>query len=207
MPQEELVRRHRPWIDQQRIFKPHLLSEPVEAALTKRSPFGPGSWDEFFDECEADLRFDHRGETKTLTEMLDILTNSKDGDERAQVQKTINDGFGGYFAKYSAQTLYVIVGQGAVERAERNYRNPMEARNKQNRIPDAVVEALHEAVRHVAAPLARRYYRLKAEVLGRKTLRWSDRNAPLPFSDTAGWCPLRAPWPRCSAPMRASVPP
>jgi oligoendopeptidase F len=179
------AQRHRPWIEHQRVFKPHLLSEPVESALTKRSPFGPGSWDEFFDECEADLRFDYDGEKKNLTEMLDILTTSKEAAERAEVQRLINEGLGGYFAKYSAQTLYVIVGQGAVERKERNYRHPMEGRNKHNRIPDAVVDALHEAVKNVAGPLARRYYRLKADLLGTKTLRWSDRNAPLPFADTA----------------------
>jgi oligoendopeptidase F len=181
---DAIVKRHRPWIEQQRVFKPHVLSEAVESALTKRSPFGPSSWDEFFDECEADLRFDHKGEKKSLTEMLDILTNSKDAVERAEVAKSINDGLGGYFAKYSAQTLYVIVGKQAVERRERNYRNPMEARNKESRIPDAVVDALHDAVKNVAGPLARRYYRLKAELLGMKTLKWSDRNAPLPFTDT-----------------------
>jgi oligoendopeptidase F len=181
---DSTVQRHRPWIEHQRIFKPHLLSEPVEAALTKRSPFGPASWDEFFDECEADLRFDHKAEKKSLTEMLDILTNSKDAALRAEVQKTINDGLGGYFAKYSAQTLYVIVGRAAVERKERHYRNPMESRNKENRVPDAVVDALHNAVKNVAGPLARRYYRLKAGLLGMKALRWSDRNAPLPFTDT-----------------------
>jgi len=78
----------------------------------------------------------------------------------------------------------MIVGKGAVEGKERHYRNPMEARNKENRIPDAVVDALHNAVSHVAGPLARRYYRLKAGLLGMETLRWSDRNAPLPFADT-----------------------
>ena len=181
---DPVVQRHRPWIEQQRVFKPHFLSEAVESALTKRSPFGPASWDEFFDECEADLRFDHRGEKKNLTEMLDILTNSKDAGLRAEVQKSVNDGLGGHFAKYSAQTLYVIVGRGAVERKERQYRTPMEPRNKESRIPDAVVDALHSAVIHVAGPLARRYYRLKAGLLGVKTLRWSDRNAPLPFADT-----------------------
>ncbi len=181
---DAVVQRHRPWIEHQRIFKPHFLSEPVEAALTKRAPFGPASWDEFFDECEADLRFEHKAGSRNLTEMLDLLTNSKDAGLRADVQKAINDGLGGYFAKYSAQALYVIVGRGAVEDKERHYRNPMESRNKENRIPDAVVDALHNAVRNVAGPLARRYYRLKAELLGMKTLRWSDRNAPLPFADT-----------------------
>ena len=181
---DAVAKRHRPWIEHLRVFRPHFLSEPVEAALTKRAPFGPASWDEFFDECEADLRFDHKAEKKNLTEMLDILTNSKDAALRAEVQKAINDGLGGYFAKYSAQTLYVIVNKGAVEGKERHYRNPMESRNKENRIPDAVVDALHNAVKNIAGPLARRYYRLKAELLGVKTLRWSDRNAPLPFADT-----------------------
>ncbi len=180
----EVAAKHRPWIEQQRIFKPHLLSEPVEAALTKRAPFGTSSWDEFFDECEADLRFELQGETKNLTEMLDVFSTSKDAAKRAEAQRSINDGLGGFFGKYSAQTLYVIVGKGAVEGKERHYRNPMEARNKENRIPDAVVDALHNAVRHAASPLARRYYRLKAELLGMKTLKWSDRNAPMPFADT-----------------------
>ena len=88
---DEVARKHRPWIEQQRVFKPHLLSEPVEAALTKRSPFGPSAWDEFFDECEADLRFEHAGETKNLTEMLDILTTSKDSAERAEVQRAMDE--------------------------------------------------------------------------------------------------------------------
>ena len=180
----EVAAKHRPWVEQQRIFKPHLLSEPVEGALTKRSPFGPSSWDEFFDECEADLRFELEGETRNLTEMLDVLTNSKDAARRAEAQRAINEGLGGYFAKYSAQTLYVIVGKGAVEDKERHYSHPMEARNKENRIPDAVVDALHNAVRNAASPLARRYYRLKAELLEMKTLKWSDRNAPMPFADT-----------------------
>jgi len=181
---DEVVKRHQPWIEHERIYKPHLLSEAVEAALTKREPFGSDSWDEFFDECEADLRFEHKGEKKSLTEMLGILTSSKDAVERAEVQRLINDGLGGYFGKYSAQTLYVIVGKEAIERKERNYRNPMEPRNKGNRVPDEVVDALHHAVMHVAGPLARRYYRLKAGLLGMKTLKWSDRNAPLPFTDT-----------------------
>lgn len=178
------VARHRPWIEHQRVFKPHLLSEPVEGALTKRAPFGPYSWDEFFDECEADLRFDYAGEKKNLTEILDLLTTSKDAAVRAEVQKLVNDGLDGYFVKYSAQTMYVIAGMAAVERKERQYRHPMEARNKENRIPDDVVNALHDAVMHAAGPLARRYYRLKAGLLGKKTLSWSDRNAPLPFTDT-----------------------
>ena len=156
----------------------------MEGALAKRSPFGPGSWSEFFDEVEADIRLPFRGKEKTLTELLDVLTNSKDAGERAEALKVINAGLGGYFAKYAAQSLYVVAGEMAVERREREYKHPMDGRNKSNHIPDAVVNALHEAVTTTAGPLARRYYALKAELFGMEKLKWSDRNAPMPFADT-----------------------
>ncbi len=182
---DPVAARHRPWIEHARIYKPHLLIEPVEAALAKRSPFGSGAWSEFFDEVEADIRIPFAGEEKTLTELLDILTNAGSTEERAAALKAVNDGLGGYFAKYSAQSLYMVVGESAVERRERGYTHPMDARNKSNRTPDAVVDALHEAVLGAAAPLARRFYALKARLLGIEKLRWSDRNAPMPFVDAA----------------------
>ena len=37
---DTVVQRHRPWVEHQRVFKPHFLSEPVEAALTKRRSHG-----------------------------------------------------------------------------------------------------------------------------------------------------------------------
>lgn len=182
---EEIVRRHKPWVEHARIFKPHVLSESVESALTKRSSFGPGAWAEFFDECEADLRFPWQGSEKTLAEMLDIYSNSRDASVRADALRTIDGGLHGSFAKYSAQTLYMIAGRSAVERKERGYAHPMAGRNKSNQITDGVVDALHKAVIDIGGPLMRRYYKLKAEMLGVPTLAWSDRNAPLPFDDAA----------------------
>jgi oligoendopeptidase F len=46
------------------------------------------------------------------------------------------------------------------------------------------VDVLHHAVTTLGGELSRRYYRLKARHLGLTTLRWSDRNAPMPFADT-----------------------
>ncbi len=180
---DEVAAKHRPWIEHQRVFKPHLLSESVEGALTKRSPFGSGAWGEFFDELEADIEIKWLGEKKTLTEMLHLLTDSKDRKQRAQILRRVNNSLKGAFGKYSAQTLYMVAGSDAIERSERSYKHPMEPANKSNQIPDEVVDALHKAVMDVAGPLTRRYYRLKAKHLGLKKLRWSDRNAPMPFSD------------------------
>src|SRR3989344_5499171 len=181
---DPVVAKHRPWIEHSRVFKPHLLTEPVESALAKRSPFGPEAWGEFFHELEADLEFELDGNKLTLTAMLHGLTDSNDADERFKVMTAINKGLGGQFAKYSAQTLYMVTGANGIDNKERSYRHPMESANKSNRIPDSVVDTLHKVVNDVAGPLTKRYYRLKAAHLGLKTLRWSDRNVPMPFADT-----------------------
>ncbi len=181
---DPILEKHKPWIKHVRTFKPHTLSEPVESALTKRSQFGLNAWNGFFDEFEADLEFTHKSEKKTLTEMLHILSSSKDAAERFDVMTNVNTQIGITFAKYSAQNLYIVTGSQGVETKERSYTNPMTERNKANRIPDSVVDALHSAVQKVAGPLAQRYYKLKAAHLGLKNLKWSDRNAPMPFSDT-----------------------
>ena len=181
---DPVIAKHRSWLEHIRIFKPHLLTEAVESALTKRSPFGSNAWSELFDELGSDLRFSYNGEAKSLTELLHLLTESKDAEERATIMKLINTGLGGTFAKYSAQTLYITTGSEAVERRERSYANPMTARNKSNRIPDTVVEALHQSFTSLARSFTERFYKLKAAHLGLKILRWSDRNAPMPFTDT-----------------------
>jgi oligoendopeptidase F len=182
---DPFVAKHRPWIEHLRLFKSHFLAEPVESALTKRSPFGSSAWAEFFDEAEADLIFKFRGADKNLTELLHVLTESKDPEERAEVMKTINEGFAGPFAKFSAQTLYVVAGAKAVEDKERGYAHPMDFRNKVSQIPDSVVNVLHDSVTIVGGELTRRYYKLKAKHLGISVMRWSDRNAPMPFADTS----------------------
>lgn len=181
---DPFVAKHRPWIEHIRVFKNHFLSEPVESALTKRSPFDSSSWGDFFNEVEADLEFKFQDGIKNLTEIFHLMTESKDAAERAAAMKCVNDGLAGPFAKYSAQTLYMVAGSKAVEDKERGYAHPMDARNKANRIPDPVVNVLHDAVTTLGGSLSRRYYKLKARHLGLTKLRWSDRNAPMPFADT-----------------------
>ena len=181
---DPVVSKHRPWIEHIRTFKRHFLSEPVEAALVKRSPFDSSSWGDFFDEVEADLNFEFRGGTKNLTEMMHVIAESKDAAERAEALCCVNGGLAGPFAKYAAQMLYMVAGLKAVEDKERGYAHPMDFRNKANRIPDAVVNVLHNAVTTLGGSLSRRYYKLKARHLGLTVMRWSDRNAPMPFADT-----------------------
>lgn len=175
------VAKHRSWIADIRRFKTHILPEPIEEALAKRGDFGPGAWAEFFDEVEADLRFEFDGRQLTVEEAMHELGENRDPAHRADLLKVINRVMGERLVKYSAQTLWMIAGSKAVEDRERKYPNPMSARNLGNKVDDAVVDALHRAVVEVGGPICRDWYRLKGEMLGVEKMRWSDRNAKLPF--------------------------
>ncbi|MEK7089813.1 MAG: M3 family metallopeptidase, partial [Patescibacteria group bacterium] len=182
--EDEFVRKHKSWIAHIRLFKQHMLSEEVESATTKFEPFGDSAWDNLHEEFMSDFEIEFRGEKKTFEEILDTLNNSPDAVMRAEALALINKTLGGWFGKFAAETLWMLSGSGAVADEERKYAHPMQAQNMSNRVSDEMVLALHNAVRDVASPIMKRFYKLKANLLGLKVLPWSDRNAAMPFSDS-----------------------
>ncbi|MCP4448080.1 MAG: M3 family oligoendopeptidase [Myxococcales bacterium] len=190
---DEVARRHKPLLDLIRANRKYLLDEPVERALTLRSPLGASEWSDYLDEMESELRFDFDEKSMTLPEILHVVNNDADGDRRASALEVFSKGLTEQrHDRLTARTLNVILGAKATEDEERGYAGPMSSRNIGNQIDDETVEALHDAVAKHGAEQGRRYYRLLAAHLGRKTLRWSDRNAPLPFVDE---CII--PWEEC----------
>ncbi len=184
LARDEVARRHQSLLDHLRANRRYLLSEPVERALTLRSPFGAGEWGDYVEEVESQLRFSLEGESLTLPEVLHVISNDRDRERRAAALAAFSQGMKEQrFDVLMARTLNVTLGAKAVEDKERGYAAPMSARNIGNRVDDATVEALHEAVADVGAAQAQRYYRLLSAHLGIRPLRWSDRNAPLPFAD------------------------
>ncbi len=187
------VARHQPMLDHARANRQYLLEENVERALTLRSPFGASEWSDYIEEMEAELRFSFDDKQLTLPEILHVANNDADGDVRARALATFSDGLTEQrFDKLMARTLNVVLGAKAVEDSERGYANPMTSRNIGNKVDDDTVDALHVAVAEVGAVQSQRYYRLLAAHLDRPTLRWSDRNAPLPFANDA-----TVPWQDC----------
>jgi oligoendopeptidase F len=196
----EVVRHHRPTLEHIRRTARYLLDEVVERALTLRAPFGPQEWSDYSDEWEAELRFSVDGADKTLPEILHIINNDPDGGRRAQALEAFHRGIGEQrYDRFMARTLNVVVGAKAVEDRERGYASPMSARNIHNQVDDATVEALHDAVADLGAREARRYYRLLSAHLCKTPLRWSDRNAPLPFQDSRS-----IPWTECVQTVRSA---
>lgn len=184
------VLHHKPLIEDIVRDKPYFLSEEVESALTKRGVTGPRSWSKYFNEVESELRFNFSGEDGeieevTLEKITSILSENTNSDVRAKALEVLNNGLKKNLLKLSAQTLNIVAASLRIENAERGYTHPMEPRNRENKMSSEVVEALHAAVTKTAAPLARRFYCLKAAHLGLKKLRWSDRNANIPFTDSS----------------------
>lgn len=153
----------------------------VEGALIKREPFGPGSWGTFFEEVSANLRFTYRKRAYSLEEILKLISDSTSAEVRSSLLQILDKGLAGPFEMYMAQALYVTAGSHALEVSERGYTHPMEPAQKDNMLDEATVRALHDAVMDHVVPIARRFYRLKAKMLGLRRLAWSDRNAPISF--------------------------
>ncbi len=185
--------RHRPLLDHIRANRQFLLAEPIERALTLRAPYGPSEWSDYIDESETELRFEYDARQLTMPEILHVVSNDRDATRRADALAAFSTGLTAQrFDKLMARSLNVILGAKSVEDRERGYANPMSFVNISNRVDDATVEALHEAVAKHGAAQGRRYYRLLAAHLGKTTLRWSDRNAPLPYASDR-----IVPWTEC----------
>lgn len=178
-----LVAQHQPMLDKIRERAKHQLDESAESVVALTSPFVSSDWSKYLDELEADLRIEHNGKTMTLTEALDIMAESRDSDERAAVMASVNTELkNSGVLKARAYALNTVAGSKNAFDTKRGYEHVMSSRNIDNQTPDAVVDALHKAVSTVGASYGKRYYKLLAKILGKDTLRWSDRNAQLPFA-------------------------
>ncbi len=172
------LRRYKPWLDEVRAFRPHQLSDEAERLLHDKSVAGRAAWMRLFDETIADLRFEIGGKTLNSTTALDLLSDPE-GAARKAAALEIGRVFGAN-ARLFALVTNTLAKDKEVEDRWRHFARPVSSRNLANRVEDEVVEALVAAVRDSYAPLAHRYYALKARWMGLDRLDYWDRNAPLP---------------------------
>jgi oligoendopeptidase F len=166
-----------PWLRDLRMFREHQLSDELEGALHELHVVH-SAWDRLFNQTIAALRFDVRGQSLPISDVLNMLTD-RDGDKRRDAALALGKGLEG-----SIQTFALITNTLAKEKQIqdqwRKYPRPVSARNLENQVEDEVVDALVSAVRDSYPRLSHRYYALKAKWLGRDRLDYWDRNAPLP---------------------------
>ena len=168
--------RWRPWMRRVRLSRPHELSPELERLLIDRSP-AVANWTRLFDETLARLSVKVGRDELSLPEALNRLSDP-DAASRKQAAQ-------GLAKALEAQTptlalaLNTIVFEKQVEDGWRKFADPAASRHLANEVDADAVAALEAAVVEGYPAISHRYYRLKAKIMGRKTLDYWDRNAPL----------------------------
>jgi oligoendopeptidase F len=171
-----LAVRWAPWLRRLRLSRPHELTPDLERYIVDRGP-AVANWVRLYDETLAKLVAKVGKESLTLPEALNRLSDA-DGKRR----KAAADGLAHALderASTQALVMNTLAFEKQVEDRWRHFDNPAQSRHLANEVDADAVDALEAAVVEAYPRLSHRYYALKAKVMGRQTLDYWDRNAPL----------------------------
>jgi oligoendopeptidase F len=157
-----------------RRYREHLLSEPEERVLAEKSLTGATAWARLFEELTSAIEVDLDGGRVALDVALSRLAHPDREVRRtaaAAVTAALAPGL-----RTRAYVLNTLLVDKSVDDRLRRYPHWLAARNLANEASDESVQALVEAVRG-RYELARRWYRLKAGLLGVERLADYDRMA------------------------------
>jgi oligoendopeptidase F len=165
-----------------RRYRPHQLSEPEERILTETSVNGPGAFARLFTEQTAALEVELPG-SESPASLEEALSRLQDPDrtQRKEAAGAVTEALRPNL-RTRAFVFNTLLGDKAVRDRLRSYPHWLASRNLANEASDESVEALIEAVRS-RYDVARRWYTLKARLLGLERLGYYDRMAPVSDSD------------------------
>ena len=170
------LERHRHFLEVTRLQQPHVLSELEEKSLNVKDNTGRMAFQRLFDQVAGALRCPLDGAEVTLQEALAELYRPE-RDRRRRAAEGITAALGGQ-QRVLTFIFNTLVQEHADNDRLRRRSHPMLARNLDNEIAQASVDALLETC-DAHMPLVARYYRLKQRLLGVDTLYDYDRYAPL----------------------------
>ena len=159
-----------------RRYRPHLLSEPEEKLMTEKALTGSDAWTRLFSELTSAIRVALPEAEEGVA--LDVALSRLVSPDR-EVRRTTAEAVTAALEPGLRTRAYVfntLLQDKAVDDRLRSYPNWLAARNLANEATDESVPALLEAVRS-NYELPRRWYRLKAELLGLDRLADYDRMA------------------------------
>src|SRR4029079_7366325 len=148
-----------------RRYRPHLLSEPEEKILAEKALSGRSAWVRLFEEQTAAITVDLPEADEPVA--LDVaLSRLFDGDRsvRQATAQAVTDALQPGLRQRS-YTFTTLLADKMTDARLRHYPHWLASRNLSNEASDESVQALIEAVRG-RYELPRRWYRLKAQLLG-----------------------------------------
>jgi oligoendopeptidase F len=157
-----------------RRYREHLLSEPEEKILTEKSLTGASAWSRLFEELTSAIEVDVEGEQVALDVALSRLSLA-DREVRRSTAEAVTAALAPGL-RTRAFLFNTLLADKATDDRLRSYPHWLAARNLANEASDESVQALIEAVRS-RYEIPRRWYRLKAKLLGVDRLADYDRSA------------------------------
>ena len=171
---------YRHFLEQERKYRDHTLSEAEEKILQEKSNTGQKAFSRLFDEVVNNIQFRVRlsGKTEKLNQSR---TLSFLYDQDRKKRKAAWSGLTRGLTENSHVLTYIfntLVNDHSINDRLRTYEDPMAARHLSNEISHGAVEALLESCERNFG-FVRRYYGLKRELLGYRRFYDYDRYAPL----------------------------
>jgi oligoendopeptidase F len=165
-----------------RRYRPHQLSEPEERILTETNVTGGSAFQRLFTEQTSALEvplpdLDGPGTLEEGLSRLQVPDRERRAEAAAAVTESLRPGL-----RTRAFVFNTLLQDKATKDRLRDYPHWLASRNLANEASDESVEALIEAVQG-RYDLARRWYSLKARLLGLDRLAYYDRMAPVSDSE------------------------
>jgi oligoendopeptidase F len=159
-----------------RRYRPHLLSEAEEKIMSEKSVTGRDAWSRLFSEVTSAIKVELDGEDEPVA--LDVALArlmSPDRALRQHVAERVTAALQPTL-RIRAYIYNTLMADKATDDRLRAFPSWISSRNLSNEASDESVQALVEAVRE-AYDIPRRWYRLKARLLGLDRLADYDRMA------------------------------
>ena len=175
------VAKYRYFLEAERRYRPHNLSEAQEQVIIEKQVTGSAAWTRFFTQLTSAFRFDWMGDEVNMTFVLNKMRDA-DRDVREMAWRKLTDKL-----EEKSMELTFIFNTLALDKANsdrrRGYHSWISSRNLSNKASDDVVEALISTVTGNYALVAR-HYELKRALLGFEELYDYDRYAPLNLKES-----------------------
>lgn len=176
---------YRYYLEKQRLYRPYTLSEPEEKIINLKDVTGVDALITLYSAITNRyvFRLEVDGEVKELTRgELMVYARHHDPDLRARAYQELYRVYGNDGAILGQMYQAVVRDWYNEHVLLRKYPSPISVRNLSNHLPDEVVDTLLEVCRD-NAEVFRRFFRLKARVLGMERLRRYDIYAPVTKAD------------------------
>ncbi len=158
-----------------RRYRDHLLSEPEEKILAEKTVTGSGAWARLFEELTSAIEVALPGEGEVALDVALSRLALPDRELRRTTAQAVTEALAPGL-RTRAYVLNTLLADKATDDRLRRYPSWLAARNLANEASDESVAALIQAVRG-RYELPRRWYRLKAQLLGVERLADYDRMA------------------------------